>query len=411
MALTHEEQEELRQAIREETGDLVGPFVRVVAGAAGPAPQVRPLVPAMTAPQVRPLVPAMTAPQVRPLVPARVPTASEGTTTPAFIFVMAFTAPHFEEALNVVLSLQRAGVWGGAKGDAGGGVRIEIHSDLAPEQERRLGSAAMGGAAFRKLSVGRVDVASSSADWGKFGFSLIVQGKFVALRDALDRYPRSHLVWLDTDLYFFRDPRPALLAHAARYPRAAAHFQQSSGKACTGFFLICTGAGRAAARGMLDRAERLLAEHVRRGPTAKYRGDESCINEVIRRDRVPVTYLQRALFPNGRDYFGHNMRRHAILVHNNFIRGLDKKIARFKAHGLWLVGPAPAALGRPVTPRRIPTPSPLPGTVFVAAPPTSRQEGSTHAQHSALLLGLLRARAASRRGASWRGRSGRGFAQ
>jgi hypothetical protein len=337
-ALSATEKDELIALIRETAGDATEAFLRAVKGtpqASAPPP------PALLAPIRSETLVVERVDDARRVAGAG-PRAvrSQAPATPSFVFVMAFTGPHAEEALNVVLSLQRQGVFRGSDP-----AHLEIYSDLGAEQQRRLKVAAQDRVAFRVLRVAQVDVASSVASWGQFGFSEIVRGKFVALKEVMATYPRSHIVWLDTDLFFFRDPRGPLLNHAARHQQAVAHFQWSLSNACTGFFMICAQGGgpqRAAAKRMLLLAEELLAEHVRKGPKAGYRGDESCINAVISRHRVSVSYLPRGLFPNGKDYFAKGMRASAVLVHNNFIRGLDRKIARFKTHGLWLVGQTPS---------------------------------------------------------------------
>jgi hypothetical protein len=268
-----------------------------------------------------------------------------------FVFVMAFTGPHAEEALNVLLSLRRAGVFGSAASVspkeqeqeqqqeeprvAKGGVRVLIYSALSDELRARFTSISRA-TEFRRLHIPAVNVESKEASHATRGFSQIVQGKFVALENALSTEPGAYIVWLDTDIYFFSDPRRMLLVHAAAHRSKYAHFQQSTHNACTGFFMI-TPERHAEGRDLLRRAKAILQAHLALGPNVRYRGDESCINEVISKGRVPVSYFSRDLFPNGRDYFNRGKRAKAVLVHNNFIRGLSKKVARFKAHGLWLV--------------------------------------------------------------------------
>lgn len=252
-----------------------------------------------------------------------------------FVFVMAFTGPHADEALNVLLSLRKAGVVGPSVQNT----EIIIYSALDAHVEATLRSVSPA-VIIRPLTIPSVRVESMEADHATRAFSQIVQGKFIALEDAIEGHPGAHIVWLDTDIYFFRDPRPMLLAHAARAAGMHAHFQRSTSNACTGFFMI-TPDKHTEGLNLLRRAKTILLAHLAKGPGAGYRGDESCINEVISKGRVPVSFFPRELFPNGQDYFTKGMRARAVLVHNNFIRGLDQKVARFKLHGLWLVGAGP----------------------------------------------------------------------
>ena len=51
-------------------------------------------------------------------------------------------------------------------------------------------------------------------------------------------------------------------------------------------------------------------------------------------DILPLTY-----FPHGELYFEQmpeDMRKKAFIVHNNFIKGKNRKIGRFKEFGLWI---------------------------------------------------------------------------
>jgi hypothetical protein len=255
------------------------------------------------------------------------------TALPPFVYVMAFTAGHLSEARNTIASLRRAeGVAGSASPS-----RVLVYSDLPEPASRQLRE--LWGAETLPLDIPQVDVRNDVASHGSVAFSRIVVGKFSALGDALRRHPDAHLVWMDTDLYFFRDPRPALLAFAAAAPASAFNCQPSGpANVCTGFFHLPPGGrARTAQRTLLYLAQRRLTTHLRSG-AAGYKGDEACINEELRARRHPHARLPAALFPTGRDFFDRRLARPetAVLVHNNFIRGLEKKIARFKAHGYWL---------------------------------------------------------------------------
>jgi hypothetical protein len=55
---------------------------------------------------------------------------------------------------------------------------------------------------------------------------------------------------------------------------------------------------------------------------------------------VNVATLNKSFFPSGEEYFNRfseDDRAKVVIVHNNFIKGIDKKIDRFKSFNLWSV--------------------------------------------------------------------------
>lgn len=255
--------------------------------------------------------------------------------TPQFVYVMAFTGPHLDEARNELASLEKSCV------EMRGAPPPEIHIYTQLREGNELGG--LGVRVF-ELKLPGVDVESAEADWGTTGFSHIVVGKFEALLKTLKNKPDAHIVWLDTDLFFFKDPREELISHAARFPHAIAHFQKSSGpKVCTGFFYLPP-SHRRAQKELLVRAMGRLLAHNSSTSRRRYKGDEACINEELAcrtgmKRKYTFSFLETRLFPNGQDFFDRKQysREEIILVHNNFIKGLAAKIQRFKEHGFWII--------------------------------------------------------------------------
>jgi hypothetical protein len=246
-----------------------------------------------------------------------------------FVYVMAFTASHLSEARNVIASLRRAEPAHHPRGT------ILAYSDLEKGDAAQLTE--RWGVQNFQLSVPMVDMRKAVASWGSSAFSRIVVGKFMALLDALQRHPDAHIVWLDTDLYFFADPRGPLMRHFALSPGAVLLQRSRGDRACTGFFALPPGdTARSAQRRLLKNAHGRLMRHIL-SRAAGYKGDEACINEELKTKAFRFALLPSGLFPNGHDYFTRKVATsRTVLVHNNFISGLESKIARFKAHGLWL---------------------------------------------------------------------------
>jgi hypothetical protein len=47
--------------------------------------------------------------------------------------------------------------------------------------------------------------------------------------------------------------------------------------------------------------------------------------------------LSQSLFPNGFVYFEQERKNKAMIIHNNWIVGIENKINRFKNEGVWYV--------------------------------------------------------------------------
>ena len=63
--------------------------------------------------------------------------------------------------------------------------------------------------------------------------------------------------------------------------------------------------------------------------------DQGVINETI----SDIGTLDPSSYPNGHRYFNEREKcdEIPILIHNNWIVGLNPKIERFKKHGLWYI--------------------------------------------------------------------------
>jgi hypothetical protein len=48
-----------------------------------------------------------------------------------------------------------------------------------------------------------------------------------------------------------------------------------------------------------------------------------------------IALLSEDLFPNGHVYYIQGRKDNAMIVHNNWIKGLQSKIDKFKEEGLW----------------------------------------------------------------------------
>jgi hypothetical protein len=63
--------------------------------------------------------------------------------------------------------------------------------------------------------------------------------------------------------------------------------------------------------------------------------NQPVFNRVLKSTNIKTAYLNRNEFPSGNIYFSKSSPKNAVIIHNNFIIGLDKKVERFKHWGLW----------------------------------------------------------------------------
>ena len=298
----------------------------------------------------------------------------DSTFQPAFVAVMAFTDNHFEEALNTLGSLcvaRNRAIEESGEGDASAAtsvpsLAVRIYARLGEREVTRLSTLPWGDVGWRVIGLPAGYVAAGEADWGTPNFSRIVRAKFHALQEEVAAAGSgAAVIWMDTDLYFFSEPCGPLAKEISVQSRAAnppvGLFQVAdTPNICTGFFVLPPWK-RDLQREMLAAAARMLEAHVakiaaatrlgalrRVGAKVPYMGDEKAINAVLRGNpsRFPASPLPRFRYVNGRDFFGaHGKPRNipateiprAILVHNNWIKGVTNKVGRFKQHGMWIV--------------------------------------------------------------------------
>lgn len=158
-------------------------------------------------------------------------------------------------------------------------------------------------------------------DWtveDKTGFRNIVKYKWKLIREIYNN--NSNLIWVDTDIVFKKNPIKYLQGNEkvlfqSDYPGA---------KICTGFMIF---------NDTLD-CKKLVEE------CGEYDGedDQLLANRVIlSKYSNSIEILSKELFPNGYVYYKESSKKDAVIVHNNWIKGLNNKILKFKEEGLWYI--------------------------------------------------------------------------
>ena len=188
---------------------------------------------------------------------------------------------------------------------------------------------------------GRRDVQSA-------GFSEIAVLKPVAVAVAL-RASVKVVWWVDTDVVLLRDLPSSRAAfaiqagglHARDY---AINEDQFHTEQCTGVFRVTKEAEPILVQSALE-----LATIRDKHPERTWAGDQAATNLVMHERRfregtnISVEVFDALEVPGGGLFFegpldedrGPLIRANPILAHNNFLVGKDKKLERFRAHGMW----------------------------------------------------------------------------
>lgn len=150
------------------------------------------------------------------------------------------------------------------------------------------------------------------------GFRNIVKHKWKIIKDIHQKYP--NLMWVDTDIVFKENPVDILSGHEEVL------FQRDSpgSKLCTGFMVFN------------DTIEcRKLIEECSLDSTAD---DQLIMNQIaLSKYSDHIALLSEDLFPNGYVYYYNEKKENAMIVHNNWIVGVENKIKKFKEENLWFI--------------------------------------------------------------------------
>ena len=169
------------------------------------------------------------------------------------------------------------------------------------------------------------------SSFGTEGFKNITSKKVKAIEIVLRE--GFFVFYFDTDIvllknpienYFYLPPRKIYMQSDSET------FEKSvQGNHCSGVIFISPSLKIAE---KMKNAEELI---LTRDPGSKYWDDQGVINETI----SDIGTLDPASYPNGHRYFNEREKcdEIPILIHNNWIVGLNPKIERFKKHGLWYI--------------------------------------------------------------------------
>jgi hypothetical protein len=156
-------------------------------------------------------------------------------------------------------------------------------------------------------------------DWTfseKSGFRNIVKNKWSIIKKIYQE--NKELCWVDTDIVFIENPIEYISGHEEIL------FQGDSpgSTLCSGF--------------MVFNESKECGEIINECASVVDADDQLIINEIIiNKYSNNAAILSRDLFPNGYAYYTEGKKENAVIVHNNFMVGVETKMQKFKEEKLW----------------------------------------------------------------------------
>ena len=157
---------------------------------------------------------------------------------------------------------------------------------------------------------------------------------FIALNAERPQFILNHLkegrntLYVDADTVWVSSPFPHFTGEFDLW------VQQDANMLCAGFMAIQSN------NKTLRFIEHWRDEVIRVNATLN---EQIVLNKIIRAyksKKINLKRLDNKKFPDGNKYFdryNETERKAAVVVHNNYIVGHDKKLTRFRKHGLWLL--------------------------------------------------------------------------
>jgi len=148
------------------------------------------------------------------------------------------------------------------------------------------------------------------------GFRNIVKYKWKVIESVHKKYP--NLMWVDTDIVFVENPVEILSNH-----QEVLFQTDNPGYAiCTGFMVFND-----------TKKCRELVEECASYDTAD---DQIIMNQIaLSKYNDHVALLSEDLFPNGNVYYKQGRKDNAMIIHNNWMVGIENKMNKFKEEGHW----------------------------------------------------------------------------
>ena len=148
------------------------------------------------------------------------------------------------------------------------------------------------------------------------GFRNIVKYKWKVIESTHKKY--SNLIWVDTDIVFVENPVEILSNHEEVL------FQTDNPG-----YTICTGF-------MVFNHTKKCRELIEECASHDSADDQIIMNQIaLSKYNDYIALLSEDLFPNGNVYYKQGRKENAMIIHNNWMVGIENKINNFKEEGYW----------------------------------------------------------------------------
>lgn len=159
---------------------------------------------------------------------------------------------------------------------------------------------------------------------GKSDFRKVTKNKWKIISELYNTY--NDICWVDNDVVFRENP----INHIKNNDKILFQSDLPGSKLCTGFMVFND----------TQHCQRFIKDCSTKIPPHLWDqfNEQSIINEIaLVKYFDHISILDKNLFPNGHFYYKENIKERAVIVHNNWMIGIENKINSFKSENLWFI--------------------------------------------------------------------------
>lgn len=241
-----------------------------------------------------------------------------------YIISMFLTGGLCEEAHNCIYTLKRIGM--------AHNLIVTCLDEKAYNYINKLGVKTQ----FLKLNL------KEKGDFGSKDFYKITTQKPKIISDLIKKYNKI-VVYSDTDIVFLKNFQEEIdnfinSNNDMLFQDESTVFKKN-GSYCTGFMFFKPIKKNT---NFLDKVHKTMLKNVEKRPEKSSKlADQGVFGTMLKTENIKFDTLDLYDFPNGKRYFGNvntvYKNRIPKIIHNNFIKGLDNKVNRFKKYNLWYI--------------------------------------------------------------------------
>lgn len=169
------------------------------------------------------------------------------------------------------------------------------------------------------------------ADHSTKDFDIICYNKLLVIFSILKN--NTNCLWSDTDIVYFKNPFNKFknINKSIMIQNDSITDNNNKNNLCAGFMYF---KNNNISTNFLEKCINFIND----GKWGKnMNADQGVINHLKELSNIDVLPIE--LFPNGKNYFDRKIcdKNKIYIIHNNWIKGLNNKVKRFKENGLWYI--------------------------------------------------------------------------